>query len=98
MTGIIVVGGGAIGVLLALHLLKGGFRRLESRPGSLATHRPPRPADHLPNPPPHQIPIDGRPHRPAPAGSFLGGFRTPALSTGAWLRQAGIRNPSPKRS
>src|ERR1700730_3628064 len=42
----------------------------------------------LPKPPPRQIPIDrpSTPHRPeavhpVPAGSFLGGFRTPALIT-----------------
>jgi hypothetical protein len=43
-----------------------------------------------------QIPI-GRNRALHPAGSFLGGFRTPASAPGStWM--AGIRNPSPERT
>jgi hypothetical protein len=52
-----------------------------SRLGSSIRRRRPRPAHPLPKPPPRQIPIDREAVRRVPAGSFLGGFRTPALIT-----------------
>src|SRR5216684_297319 len=36
-----------------------------------------------------------QPAQPAPAGSFLGGFRTPAAAPVDRSRPAGIRNPTP---
>jgi hypothetical protein len=58
------------------------------------------PAYPLPKPPPRQIPIDrpSNPHRPeavhpAPAGSFPGGFRTPALITRGQVTTG--RHPKP---
>jgi hypothetical protein len=49
-------------------------------PRSPIRHRLPRPAQPLRKTPPRQIPIVGRPPTRPPAGSFLGGFRTPASS------------------
>src|SRR5713226_10715312 len=51
---------------------------------------------------PTQDATQPNPHRrqaaqPAPAGSFLGGFRTPAAAPVDRSRPAGIRNPTPSR-
>src|SRR5216684_7175428 len=50
---------------------------------------------------PTQAATQPNPHRrqtdhPAPAGSFLGGFRTPAAAPVDSSRPAGIRNPTPR--
>src|SRR5215471_9219207 len=47
---------------------------------------------------PRQIPIDDQVLTRCPAGSFFGGFRTPAFLPGHRSRRAGIRNPSRKQS
>src|SRR4051812_1246844 len=55
-----------------------------------------------PSPAPAETAARSNPHRrqtahQRPAGSFLGGFRTPALTTADRSSRAGIRNPSRKR-
>jgi hypothetical protein len=57
-----------------------------------------RPAHPSPKPLPDQIPIGRRTARQRPAGSFLGGFRTPAPLPLDRSPRAGIRNPSRLRS
>src|SRR3954464_12523422 len=52
-----------------------------------------------PSPAPAETAAQSNPHRrqtahQRPAGSFLGGFRTPALTTADRPSRAGIRNPS----
>jgi len=64
------------------------------RLSALAILRKPSPAKAPATPKPHRRP--NHPHR-FPAGSFFGGFRTPALYRVDRSRRAGIRNPSRKR-
>src|SRR5215471_958095 len=47
---------------------------------------------------PRQISIDGQVLTRCPAGSFFGGFRTPAFLPGHRSRRAGIRNPNRSRT
>ena len=54
----------------------------------------PSPANAAARPNPHRRPTARR----CPAGSFFGGFRTPASAPAHRSRRAGIRNPSRKRS
>ena len=62
-------------------------------PRSPIRHRLPRPAQPLRKTPPRQIPIVGRPPTRPPAGSFLGGFRTPAAAPGGSVTTG--RHPKP---
>jgi hypothetical protein len=62
-------------------------------PRSPIRHRLPRPAQPLHKTPPRQIPIVGRPPTRPPAGSFLGGFRTPAAAPGGSVTTG--RHPKP---
>ena len=75
--------------------------------GQLPIHAPPGEQSHSTSPRPApsrfrrhhsraklQIPID---HRRSPAGSCMGGFRTPAPCPDARPVMAGIRKPSPSR-
>ena len=62
-------------------------------PRSPIRHRLPRPAQPLRKTPPRQIPIVGRPPTRPPAGSFLGGFRTPAAAPGRSVTTG--RHPKP---
>jgi hypothetical protein len=73
----------------------------KSRPLSSLRRQLPRPEQPLPGTPPRQIPIDGRLLTQPPAGSFLGGFRTPKTTTSPRAdrsRPDGIRNPSRLRT
>jgi len=72
-----------------------------SRGDKLATAIVGPPSTPPANAPPTQAAALSNPHRrqtptQRPAGSFLGGFRTPALTRADRSERAGIRNPSPK--